>query len=102
MQHVSDQMLADVINVLPNVFDTHAVEQRVLRNQPVAAAREILEHQHNGDVLRQFSATFSKRIAAAFPGQIEKVSKVVSPNLGGRESDNQQWRRVVAGVLPAR
>jgi hypothetical protein len=103
MEHVTDQMLADVINGLPDpVFDTHAVEQRVLRNHPVATANEIIEHQANGDVLQQFSATFSKRIAQAFPSQVEKVAKVVSPNLGGRESENQQWRRVVAAVRPAR
>lgn len=81
MQHVTDEMLAEAINGLSDTtFDTHAVEQRVLRKYPVAVAHEIIEHQHNDDVLQQFSASFSKRIAAAFPGQVDKVQKIASPN----------------------
>ena len=96
MQHVTDRMLADAINSLDKqTFDTHDVERRVLRDEPVAVARQILEHEGQQDVLRQFSASFSSRIANAFPGQIDKTNrKVTSPNLGWRESANQEWRRV--------
>lgn len=101
MRHVSDQMLAEAINSLSEpLFDTHIVEQRILRIHPLAFAYEIIDHQHNDDVFQQFSASFSKRIGSAFPNEVEKVEKVNSTNLGGRDSDNQQWRRLVANVVP--
>jgi hypothetical protein len=99
MKYVTDEMLAQVINGIPDaIFDTHKVEQRMLREHPVAAAQQILEYRKNDDVLQQFSAVFSKRIATAFPGQVDKVQKVISANLGGRDSKNQQWRRGVAAI----
>jgi hypothetical protein len=102
MQHVTDKMLADAINAMPNeIFDTHAVEQRVLRVEPVAFANQILVHQTNQDVLRQFSASFSRRIGQAFPGQVERLPKTSSQNLAGNENDNQEWRRLVPRVLAA-
>ncbi len=99
MKHVSDEMLAKAINTMDcDVFDTHAVEQLVLRNESASVARQILEHEHNEDTLQQFSATFSRRIGEAFPGQVEKIEKVESPNLAGRVCNNQQWRRIVPAV----
>ncbi len=101
MKHVTDQMLAEAINASKaEFFDTHEIEQRVLRLHAVAFARQILEHQHNDDVLQQFSASFSKRIGDAFPEKVKPDQKVRSNNLAGRECDNQQWHRLVATVHP--
>jgi len=97
MPSVSKQMLADAINSFDSEeFDTHAVEQYVLRKYPIEFAEDILRFKDSTDVFQQFSAAFSKSIGAAFPNQLAKRSKVDSVNLGGNESSNQMWRRVGA------
>ncbi len=96
MQHLNSQMIADAINELDTKFDAHDVERRVLRKQPIAFANELLRYAQSNDVLRAFSAQFAKYVDSAMNGQIRKTSKVTTPNLGGLESECQQWEKLTS------
>lgn len=98
MRHLTAPMVAEAINSLPSPFDCHMVERRVLRDHAVETAREIIAQAGSGDALRYFSAVFSKYIDRAFPGQIRQTTKVMSDNLGGKDSRNQQWEKLVPTV----
>lgn len=74
------------------------VERRVLRDHAVETAREIIAQAGSGDALRYFSAVFSKYFDRAFPGQIRQTTKVMSNKLGGKDSRNQQWEKLVPTV----
>ena len=104
MRHLSGQMVADAINQQDTVFDCHDVERRLLRDHAVATAEEIIGQQASGDPLRYFSAVLSKYIDTAFRPQLRKLGKVITPNLGGKPSKNQQWEKpatpVTAPVTP--
>ena len=95
MQHITVQMLVDAINELDDPFDAHDVERRVLRNQPVAMANEILRYANSGDVLRTFSAQFSRHVDTVLRGQIQQTAKVSTANLGGLVSECQQWKKLL-------
>jgi hypothetical protein len=91
-------MAADAINSLGSPFDCHMLERRVLRDHAVETAQEIVAQAGSGDALRYFSAVFSKYIDRTFAGQIRQTRKVMSDNLGGKFSKNQQWEKLVVTV----
>jgi hypothetical protein len=93
MRHLKGPMVADAINQVDTRFDSHDVERRLLRDYAVATAKEIIAQESSGDPLRYFSAVLSKYIDTAFGSQLRKLSKVVTPNLGGKPSKNQQWEK---------
>jgi hypothetical protein len=104
MRYLTAQMVADAINRVPSpVFDSHDVEKGVLQLHSVWTAKEILHQRRSGDALRCFSAAFAKYVDQTFAGaagQIQKTTKVKSENLGGEVSLNQQWRKLVATIVP--
>jgi hypothetical protein len=100
---ITREMVARIINGLPEHFDTHEIEQRILRgefNQPsstVAFAKQLLEFEDGGDPWKSFSADFSKWIGNQFRNEIMKSTnreKVLSTNVGGGKSKNQEWVKV--------
>ena len=95
MTHINRSIVATVMNLLPNIFDAHMLEKRVLRLYAVAVAKEILEFNHTSDALHQFSASFARWVDREFQGQIRQTQKVVSENLGGEPSQNQAWEKIV-------
>lgn len=91
-------MVATVINQLDSRFDTHALERRLLREHTEAVARELLEFIDKGDPLHQFSAAFARWVDSEFRGQIRQTQKVMSENLGGERSRNQEWEKLNGGA----
>jgi hypothetical protein len=98
MIHITHQMAALLINDIASPFDAHMVERRALRTYPIAFARELMEFGHTNDPLHQFSAAFARWIDTEFTGRIRKAQKVISENLGGQQSQNQEWERITEGV----
>ncbi len=98
MNNLTGSMVADAINQQDALFDCHDVERRLLRDHAVATAKEIIAQETSGDPLRYFSAVLSKYIDTAFSSQLRKLHKVVTPNLGGKPSKNQQWEKLCAAV----
>jgi hypothetical protein len=100
---ITREMVAQIINGLPERFDTHEVEQRVLRgesNQPgstVALAKQLLEFKDAVDPWKSFSADFSKWMGKEFRNDLTQSAngrKVLSRDVGGGMSKNQEWTRV--------
>ncbi|MCA9124496.1 MAG: hypothetical protein H6822_24970 [Planctomycetaceae bacterium] len=98
MQYINSQMVADAINQLDDRFDAHGVEKRTLRLHTNAFAQELTRYATSPDPLRQFSAAFAKFVDALFRGEIRQTQKVTSENLGGEQSPNQQWEKVMNPV----
>jgi hypothetical protein len=98
MTHITRQMVAGVLNTLDSRFDAHDVEQRLLRGHTVSVARELLEFAHTDDPLHRWSAHTAQWIDQQFRGQIHKTTKVTSKNLGGLESENQEWQKTNPGT----
>jgi hypothetical protein len=101
MKHITRQMVADIINSIPNInFDTHKIEQRLLRLHTVAFAEELLEFRNADDPLMRCSAEFSKWVGREFAADIEKSAngKVMTLHLGGDECKNQEWTKLNPGT----
>lgn len=96
MQYLNAQMVAEAVNQLGPRFDAHAVEKRALRLHTIEFAQELLRFASSQDPLRQFSAAFAKFVDSTFQGQIRQTSKVISENLGGQDSQNQEWEKLTS------
>lgn len=94
MHHIKSPMIANAISQLSNPFDSHDVERRVLRTEPIAFANELLRYAQSKDILQAFSAQFALFVGSCMQGQIRKTSKVNTPNLGGLDSPCQQWEKL--------
>jgi hypothetical protein len=94
MRHLASEMIVEAINQQENRFDCHDVERRLIRDHAVATAKDIIAYEHSGDPLKYFSAVLSKYIDTAFRPQLRKLEKVITPNLGGKLSLNQQWEKL--------
>jgi len=94
-------MAARVLSALPTTFDTHQIERRVLRLYAVEFAEELLEFRNADDPLMRFSAAFSQWIGRTFTAYIRKAGrgKIVTENLGGELSGNQEWTKLNPGAL---
>lgn len=110
MQHITCDMVRELINSNPEAqFDNHWIEQRLLRRQAIAFARELLEYQGSGDPLMDFSRELSHWIGRKFsPGHLLKTTngprqdgKIETLNLAGDLIFNQQWeKRDPANPIP--
>jgi hypothetical protein len=98
MTHIDHSTAATVINLLPTPFDAHMFEKRLLRLYPVVVANEIVEFNHTGDPLHQFSAALARWVDREFERQIRQTRKVASENLGGEPSQNQEWEKIVSQI----
>ena len=92
-------MIADAINQLGDRFDAHSVQKRCLRLHTVAFAQELASFERTQDPLQQFSAAFAKFVDTTFHDQIRKTNRVNSENLGGKESQNQEWEKLSRPIV---
>jgi hypothetical protein len=94
-------MLRDILNHDPqrDPFDTHWLEQRVLRDHTIAFAEELLEFRNFPDPLMRFSMAFSQWFGKTFQSYVHKSrnDKVRSANLAGKV-ENQEWTRTTPGA----
>jgi hypothetical protein len=98
MTNIDHAMTATIINQLPPRFDAHLLERRLLRLHTVAVAREMIAFNHTGDPLHQFSAALARWVDREFHRQIRQTQKVTSENLGGEQSQNQEWGKIVGQI----
>ncbi len=98
MRFLRRSQMVTIINRLPVLFDAHDAEKRALRDFPLEFGAELRAHfWMYRDPVHQFSCNFGRELSR-FSGQIVKTRKIVSDNLGGRSSRNQQWQRVVPTI----
>jgi hypothetical protein len=90
MINVTDQILTEAIESLPEVFDSHAVIRKVMTQHPRQYADDLGETAGN-DPIRTLHAAIGSRLAAF--EAITKVEKVSGTNIRGGENENQQWRK---------
>ena len=104
---ITREMVARIINRLPEHFDTHVIEQGVLRgelhqpNSTVAFAKQLLEFKAAVDPWKSFSADFSKWIGKEFAHEVTKSTnkkKLLSTHVGGGKSKNQEWTKADPGI----
>lgn len=93
MKHITASHLQPVLDHLTGPFDAHQLERALLRREPHAFARELLEHQDVTVFSSQFARWFDREFGGA-AGAVRKTRQVKSANLIGNENANQEWEQV--------
>ena len=94
MKHIQIASVRDVINRCAEYFDTHQVEQLMLRFHTAEMGEELASYKGKRKPLTEFSANFSKWLGQKFKSYITKAKSVTSRNLGGKRSKNQSWHKI--------
>jgi hypothetical protein len=91
MTKISDVMLAEIVNALPPVFDSHAVIREMMRRYPQQYTTDLFGHVENKDPILSFHSTIGVRLTRF--EDIERTRRISSDNVRGQKTENQEWRR---------
>ena len=91
--HITDQMLNDAIGAMPVTFDSHAIIEALMTARPREYVHDLYEHYLTAqdDPIKELHAAIGRRLAGL--GTLTKTRKVLSRNVRGRDTENQEWRR---------
>ncbi len=93
MTPVTTEILLSIIELMPDRFDTHAIEHAMIEHFPVAFANGLLSYKDSGYPLHVFSQQLALRVDREFVHLLEKTTKIESLNLTGKLCENQEWRK---------
>ncbi|MGN6107090.1 MAG: hypothetical protein ACTHU0_18430 [Kofleriaceae bacterium] len=88
--HVTDEMLASITLELQAPFDSHAVIREVTRRHPREYAADLAANGHP-DPFVGYHGMLSQRVGRL--GTVVPTRKVVTLNLRGEDTENQEWTR---------
>ena len=88
---VTNEMIRDLIQQLPNVFDSHDVIERIMQKHPQQYTMDLFSFVAKDDPIHSLHASIGQRLLGF--DSIEKTEKVPSTNVRGNDTDNQEWRR---------
>jgi hypothetical protein len=98
MTHVTDNILSTIVCGLPETFESHHVIQAVMTAHPQEYVRELYENVTAVDPIRTTHAVIGRTLHR-IPG-IVAVRRVENANVRGRETENQQWQKLVPVARP--
>jgi hypothetical protein len=98
MIHLTNAVLADSVQAMQPVFDSHALICDLMSRYPQEYVRELHARVHLADPIKATHADIGQALLSV-PG-IAPTRKVDSLNVRGRVSENQEWRKggAIAGV----
>ena len=113
MHYLTVQMVVDILNELPRIFDAHDAERKAIGMFPREVGRELARQSNRGvmSALQKFSMQYSRFIEREFGSpsvhpQIRKTragpnsdGRVESSNLAGDLIVNQQWEKRVPRII---
>jgi hypothetical protein len=93
MNHMTNTVLTAAVASIPEtVFDSHAVIRILLTHYPKEYARELYACLDEDDPIQGLHAEIGMSLHGVTG--IEPTRKVSSVNIRGRETANQEWRKV--------
>jgi hypothetical protein len=89
---VTNEILSESINRMKEPkFDSHAIIRDVMTNHPKEYTKGLYGHVGTDDPIQTFHARIGSSLAG-FPS-IEKTEKVLSLNVRGQVTENQEWKK---------
>jgi len=91
MPYITKRMLNDAVDTMPSTFETHGVIEELQRSEPQAYVRDLYRFVEHADPITSLHAEIGRRLLTV--DSIRKIRKVPGPNIRGRKSYNQEWRK---------
>jgi len=94
LKHITDELLLATIQNLPDEFDSHELLRTLATDHPHAYVRELYEKLHTSDPILQAHADIASQLnRELFHGVVAKAGRWPSPNVRGKDTENQVWHR---------
>ncbi len=93
MQHITDGILRQAVDLQGQVFDTHDVIETITRLAPQEYTLELNRYVNSDDPILSIHPQVGQRLAT-FTDVIRPMGKVTSTNIGGNETLNDTWEKL--------
>ena len=92
MEYITNTIINSVLDEMPDDFDTHAFIERMTRLYPSDYTKELCRFKDHDDPFLVLHPMIGKALAGN--DRVKKMGKVDSPNIGGKSTSNEAWRKV--------
>jgi hypothetical protein len=97
MKHLTDQILEQAIVAIPEVeFDTHRIIRELMINACRQYADDLGATPGLDPIMALHSAIGTRMLSIS---SVKPTKKVLSMNVRGQNTENQEWRKYSAGMV---
>ena len=92
MEYITDTIMNNGIDHMPQRFDSHDFFKRILRLFPSDYTKELCRFQDHNDPFRILHPMIARWLAGS--DRVRQMGKVDSPNIGGNSTSNESWEKL--------
>jgi len=92
MEYITDKILNDVIDQMPQKFDSHDFFKRMTRLFPSDYVKELCRFKNHSDPFLVLHPMIARKLAS--DDGLRQMGKVDSPNIGGNSTSNESWEKI--------
>ncbi len=89
MEFITDTVMNNVIDLMPDEFDSHDFIKKMTRQYPSEYANELSLFKDREDPFLVLHPTIARTLASN--DRLKQMGKVNSPNIGGNSTSNESW-----------
>lgn len=92
MEYITDTIVNDVIDQMPQQFDSHDFIKRTTRLFPSDYVKELCRLKNHDDPFLVLHPMIARKLASN--DRVRQLGKVDSPNIGGNSTSNESWEKI--------
>lgn len=92
MEHITETIMNNVIDLMPQRFDSHGYLEKIIRRYPKEYVKELCRFQDNDDPFLVLHPLVARMLSKS--NRVRQTGKVSSPNIGGNVTINESWEKI--------
>jgi len=92
MEYITNTIINDVIDQMPQKFDSHDFIKRMTRLFPSDYVKELCRFKNHDDPFLVLHPMIARNLAGN--DGLKQIGKVDSPNIGGKSTSNESWEEI--------
>jgi hypothetical protein len=92
MEFITESIMNDVIDEMPENFDSHDFFRKMNRQKPSKYVEELCFYKDRPDPFFVLHPLIARSLASN--DRLKKKGKVKSPNIGGKSTSNESWLKL--------
>lgn len=92
MEFITETIMNNIIDLMPEEFDSHDFIQKMTRQYPSEYANELSIYKDRDDPFLILHPAIARKLASN--DRLKQMGKVNSPNIGGKSTSNESWLKL--------